>query len=184
MEKNKESSVKKIRQLKGLSRKELAERSGINFRSLQDYEQGHKDIASAKSETLYRLSRALGCGMEDLLQDSFCEMGQQTAFVQNRLRRLTAYYVKLANFVERIERQDIYSSEYKIHGHWKYVDEKWYLTFCFHGEMIELPFKAVFTEQTLPWLEDVAVMRMNQYIQKNVFDETFTMEGGQEWYEK
>ena len=52
--------LKDIRESKGLTRKELSELSGINFRSLQDYEQGHKNITSAKGETLYRLSVALG----------------------------------------------------------------------------------------------------------------------------
>jgi len=59
--------LKNIRESKGLSRKEVSERSGINFRSLQDYEQGHKNIKSAKGETLYRLSLTLGCSMEALL---------------------------------------------------------------------------------------------------------------------
>ena len=63
--------LKEIRELKGLSRKEVSEISGINFRSLQDYEQGHKNIASAKGETLYRLSLTLGCTMEELIQGEF-----------------------------------------------------------------------------------------------------------------
>lgn len=184
MKNNKESSVKRIRQSKGLSRKELAERSGINFRSLQDYEQGHKDIASAKAETLYRLSLALGCGMEELLLDSFGGIGKQTVPAQNRVRRLSAYYVKLTDFVERIERQEIYSSEYKIHGRWKYENEEWYLNFCWKGENVILPFEAVFTEQTLPWLEDVAVMKINRYIQMHLFGETYTMERGEDLDEK
>ena len=60
--------LKDIRESKGLTRKELSELSGINFRSLQDYEQGHKNITSAKGETLYRLSVALGCSMEELVE--------------------------------------------------------------------------------------------------------------------
>lgn len=59
--------LKHMRESKGLSRKEVSERSGINFRSLQDYEQGHKNIASAKGDTLYRLSLVLGCTMEELI---------------------------------------------------------------------------------------------------------------------
>ena len=59
--------LRSIREAKGLSRKEVSELSGINFRSLQDYEQGHKNIASAKGETLYKLSMTLGCSMEELV---------------------------------------------------------------------------------------------------------------------
>lgn len=65
--KGSDSMLKDMRESKGLSRKEVSERSGINFRSLQDYEQGHKSIASAKGETLYRLSLTLGCTMEELV---------------------------------------------------------------------------------------------------------------------
>lgn len=70
--------LKNIRESKGLSRKEVSERSGINFRSLQDYEQGHKNIASAKGETLYRLSLTLGCSMEELVS------GNRVEFVENK----------------------------------------------------------------------------------------------------
>ena len=34
--------IKKLREERGLSRREPAERSGVNLRSIQDYEQGHK----------------------------------------------------------------------------------------------------------------------------------------------
>lgn len=61
------SYLKMLREKKGLSRKEVSEQSGVNFRSLQDYEQGHKNIASAKGETLYKLSLILGCTMEEIL---------------------------------------------------------------------------------------------------------------------
>ena len=45
--------------------------SGVNFRSLQDYEQGHKKLTSASGDVLLRLSTVLGCSMEDLLLDDF-----------------------------------------------------------------------------------------------------------------
>ena len=41
--------------------------SGVNFRSLQDYEQGHKKLASANGDILLRLSTVLGCSVEELL---------------------------------------------------------------------------------------------------------------------
>lgn len=172
MENKKESAIKHIRLLKGLSQKELAERSGINFRSLQDYEQGHKDIASAKAETLYKLSKVLECDMEVLLSDCSLDI-EETVFSSSAVNRLVVYRERLTNFAERIERKTIYSSEYKIHGYWKYEDDKWYLVFCWNKETIVLPFEAVFTEQTLPWLEDVAVMKMNQFIQGQMFNETY-----------
>lgn len=62
-------NLKTLRELKGISRKELADRTGISFRSIQDYEQGHKDICSAKAETILKMAKVLGCTMEDLISD-------------------------------------------------------------------------------------------------------------------
>lgn len=62
-------SLKKLREQRNMTRRELADLSGVNFRSIQDYEQQHKSLASAKGETLYRLSRVLNCTVEELLED-------------------------------------------------------------------------------------------------------------------
>ena len=62
-------NLKTLRELKGISRKELAEATGISFRSIQDYEQGHKDLSSAKAETILKMSETLDCTMEDLISE-------------------------------------------------------------------------------------------------------------------
>lgn len=59
--------LREMRIAAGLSQAELARISGVNYRSLQDYEQGHKSLASAKGETILRISSALGCSMNDLM---------------------------------------------------------------------------------------------------------------------
>lgn len=59
--------LKEIRQKIGLSQRDLAERSGISLRMIQKYEQGQKDINKAQATTVYKLSKALKCNMEDLL---------------------------------------------------------------------------------------------------------------------
>ena len=59
--------LREIRKERNLTQKELAQRSGVNFRSLQDYEQGHKKLTSANGDILLRLSTVLGCTTEDLL---------------------------------------------------------------------------------------------------------------------
>lgn len=69
--------LKTWREYRGLTRREVAERSGINIRSLQDYEQGHKEIKSAKGETLYRLSMVLNCTMEELIESSVDQVKQK-----------------------------------------------------------------------------------------------------------
>lgn len=59
--------LKEIRIKEGLSQSELAERSGVNLRVLQEYEQGRRNVNKASGETLYKLSKTLNCTMEDLL---------------------------------------------------------------------------------------------------------------------
>lgn len=50
-----------------MSQAQLATVSGVNLRMIQYYEQGAKDIRKANGETLLKLSQALGCRMEDLM---------------------------------------------------------------------------------------------------------------------
>ena len=64
-----ESKLKRIRENRGLSQSELAGQSGVNLRSIQMYEQKVNDIDKAQAQTLYKLARALGCEIEDLLEN-------------------------------------------------------------------------------------------------------------------
>ncbi len=63
-----ETKLKKVREATGLSQNELAKKSGVRLRSIQMYEQRKNDIDKAQGHTLYKLSVALGCDMEDLLE--------------------------------------------------------------------------------------------------------------------
>ena len=63
------TKLKIIRESRGLSQSELAELSGVNKRSIQLYEQRVNNIDKAQSQTLYKLSRVLGCTIEDLLEN-------------------------------------------------------------------------------------------------------------------
>lgn len=62
------SNLKKYRTAVGLSQSKLAERSGVKLKSIQKYESGEKDINKAQGVTLYNLSIAVECKMEDLLE--------------------------------------------------------------------------------------------------------------------
>ena len=59
--------LKELRTKRNLSQNELGKISGVSWRTIQNYEQGIKDINKAKGETLYKLSKALKCKVEDLL---------------------------------------------------------------------------------------------------------------------
>ena len=57
-----------IRAAAGLSQSELAERSGVNIRNIQQYEQRSNDINRAQASTLRALARELGCSIESLME--------------------------------------------------------------------------------------------------------------------
>ena len=66
--KKKPSNLKKIRINHGCSQRELSEMSGVSLRSIQMYEQKRKDINKAQVEAVYKLAKALGCNIEDILE--------------------------------------------------------------------------------------------------------------------
>ncbi len=63
-----ECRLKKLRESRGLSQAELAKISGVSLRSIQMYEQRVNDIDKAQAQTVYKLSRVIGCAMEDILE--------------------------------------------------------------------------------------------------------------------
>ena len=63
------SNLKRIRESRGLSQTELSEQSGVNLRNIQMYEQRGNNIDKAQAQILYKLSRVLGCDVEDLLEN-------------------------------------------------------------------------------------------------------------------
>ncbi len=62
------TNLKQYREKRKLSQRELAERSGVSLRTLQDYEQGRKPINQAAAITVHRIAQALGVTVEDLLE--------------------------------------------------------------------------------------------------------------------
>lgn len=64
-----ETHLKTIRENRGISQSELAKLSGVKLRSIQMYEQKVNDIDRAQAGTVYKLSRVLGCTVEDLLEN-------------------------------------------------------------------------------------------------------------------
>lgn len=60
--------LKEKRESLGMNQAELAEKSGIRLHAIQHYEQGFRDLNGAKAITVYKLAKALGCTVEDLLE--------------------------------------------------------------------------------------------------------------------
>ena len=61
------SRLQMYRKRLGLSQQELSEKSGVNLRTLQEYEVGRKDLRRAAAGTVLSLSRALWCAPSELI---------------------------------------------------------------------------------------------------------------------
>ena len=62
------SRLQILRKNCGLSQKSLSEKSGVNLRTLQQYEIRAKDINKAAVETLLALATVIGCSITDLME--------------------------------------------------------------------------------------------------------------------
>lgn len=61
------SILKTLRKQLHLTQSKLAELSGVSLRMIQAYEQGDQDIRKAEAQTVFALSKALGCKAEVIL---------------------------------------------------------------------------------------------------------------------
>ena len=66
--KNLPTRLQKRRKDARLTQKELAERSGVKLRTIQQYEMRAKNINKAAAETLQQLAQDLCCSIEDLIE--------------------------------------------------------------------------------------------------------------------
>lgn len=65
-------NLKKRREAAGLSQSQLAMKSGVRVRLIQNFEaeaaSAHRDINKAASMTVWKLAEALGCDVIDILE--------------------------------------------------------------------------------------------------------------------
>lgn len=61
-------NIKRLREAKELTARELSELSGVAATSIRKYELGERDINKASGMILYKLSKVLDCTIEDLLE--------------------------------------------------------------------------------------------------------------------
>ena len=64
----KDTHLKRLRKLSGLSQRELSELSGVALRQIQLLEQRQRDLNHTRAIDVVKLGRALGCKSEDLLE--------------------------------------------------------------------------------------------------------------------
>ena len=63
------NKLKQMRKLRGMSQAQLAEKSGISYRTLQYYEQNRLNFNHCKIEKIFAAALALNCDVEDILDD-------------------------------------------------------------------------------------------------------------------
>lgn len=65
------TKLKEIRQAKGLSQSKLAEKTGLNVRTLQHYEQENspKIFDHARLDTILKCAIALNCKIEEIIEN-------------------------------------------------------------------------------------------------------------------
>lgn len=66
--KHPDTRLKEMRLRSGYSQKYLSELSGVPLRTIQQYEQRQKNINCAKVDYLVRMSKAMGCSIEMLIE--------------------------------------------------------------------------------------------------------------------
>lgn len=62
------SNLQYMRKTKGITQKELAERSHVSIRQIQHYEQKTHDINGASVITVLNIAEALGCDVYDIIE--------------------------------------------------------------------------------------------------------------------
>lgn len=67
---NPPTQLQALRKSIGYSQKMLSEKSGVSLRMIQQYEQRAKNINNATGANLVALANTLGCGVEELLEQS------------------------------------------------------------------------------------------------------------------
>ncbi len=75
--KNLPTKLQVLRQMRDLSQRELAVRSGVHYRSIQQYEQRTRDINKAAAATVASLASVIGCKVEDLLEYDYGEIEEE-----------------------------------------------------------------------------------------------------------
>lgn len=65
-----ESKLKMMREQRGMTQQTTADISGVGLRNIRSYEQETRDINGAKLSTLLKLCLALGCRLEEIVDDA------------------------------------------------------------------------------------------------------------------
>lgn len=62
------NNLQRIRKEQNLSQNQLVQLSGVSRSLITKYESGERSINKASAITVYKLAKALGCHMEELIE--------------------------------------------------------------------------------------------------------------------
>lgn len=147
-------NLKERRKQHNLTQRDLALMSGVNFRSLQDYEQGHKKLSAANGDTLLRLATVLGCSLQELLLEDFPGAPLASSSQMD---------------ASDISGRRFYCEKYQTAGCWVCNDQSVAILFYYKGCPYLIPFEASFQEKHIPWLKEAAILQMEAKIEDILF---------------
>ena len=76
-----------MREKAGLSQRELAEMSGVNFRMLQAYDNGGKNFTTASALTVLKIADALNCDAHEIIDIDPVEDKEKLRLEKKRLQK-------------------------------------------------------------------------------------------------
>ncbi|MCD7854073.1 MAG: hypothetical protein LUG66_00445 [Clostridiales bacterium] len=103
--------------------------------------------------------------MEDLIEDSMTAV--------NTKAKSGLYNNLSLTEIEEIEKEIIFSEEYKVNAKWKFIDNACYIEFVYNGKIVLLPFNAVFSAEMTVWLKEAAILKIEEYIEDVEFEEKY-----------
>lgn len=124
-------------------------------------------FATANGDTLLRLSTALGCSIEELLTEDVSMMHCAQMHKENTISSTV------------IHNQIIHCPKYQLHGKFICCNDHIAILFYYKGQKYFVPFDAVFTDKTLPWLKRSAALVMEEKIEEHNFIQS-VQKGGSE----
>ena len=65
------SKLQRIRKIRGLTQKQLAEICNISIKSVQAYEQGTRKLEKANINTILKICEVLNCNLTDILNNEY-----------------------------------------------------------------------------------------------------------------
>ena len=63
------TKLQKLRLNKGLTQRDISNKTGLNYRTYQQYEQGAKKIDHARFDTILKICIVLDCDIEEILEE-------------------------------------------------------------------------------------------------------------------